>query len=536
MKSNPPHDGPSHPDAHREVNRRAFVGMMSVGVAGWGLATAVGLGQSAARADEADLVIWDSTPSGLVAAVAAARAGLSVLLVTEDKHLGGLQTSGLGYTNAGQIPTIGGITREFHERVLKYYVAQYGADAEQTKASLEGFRFEPHVAEHVWEVWLVEAGVRCVREDVIQSVEKKGPRITALRMASGRRLQGRVFIDASYEGDLLALAGCTFHLGREARDKYGESLAGVTYPIEKAGEGDRKLQPFDYRCCLTQKPENRVPFTEPPEYDPASYGWLVNRMKKAGGQQLHWALPLNPMPNGKTDSRTAEWPGHSWGYIEASREMRSQIERAHRNHSAGYLWFLMNDPAVPQPVREEAALWGLARDEFTDNGNWPWHIYVREGRRLVGEFVMTQRDCIDDRSKPDGVGVCSWYLDVHPVEVFQDGKDFHEDGFFNQPVQPFDIPWRSLLPKAAEADNLLAPVALSASHVAFSSIRVEPVWMILGESSGVGAALSLSENTPLHRLPGEKLRGRLQQLGQVVDSRPFQEFWPKKKGSGPKSV
>jgi hypothetical protein len=511
------------------MNRRSFA-RLGAAIAGWSLAAA-DLTGAAPAGDEADLVIWDSTPSGLAAAVAAARAGLSVLVITEDKHLGGLQTSGLGFTNAGQIPTIGGITREFHERVFKFYVTKYGADSEQATASRQGFRFEPHVAEWIWEEWLREAGVRCVREEVILNVEKKGARLTALRTVSGRRFTGKVFIDASYEGDLLALAGCGFHLGREAAAKYDESLAGVTYPPDKAGEGDRKLQPFDFRCCLTNAAANRVPFTEPPDYDPSSYAWLLHKLKKGGGKQFQSAVPINPMPNLKTDSRTAEWPGHSWSYIEAGRTERRRIEQAHRNHSAGYLWFLMNDPSVPAPIREEAALWGLAKDEFTDNGNWPWHIYVREGRRLVGDFVMTQRDCVDERFKPDGIGLCSWYLDVHPVEVFQDGKEFHEDGWFNQPVQPFEIPWRSVLPRAAEAENLLVPVALSASHVAFSSIRVEPVWMILGESSGVGAALSLAEGVPLHKVPVDKLRGRLQQVGQVLDARPFNEFWPKKKAA-----
>ena len=510
-----------------QINRRSFL-VKGSALAGFGFASAIGLAATTPTTDEADLIIWDSTPAGLTAAIAAARAGLSVIIVTEDKHLGGLQTSGLGFTNAGQIATIGGITREFHERVLKYYVGKYGAESPQAKASIDGFRFEPHVAEEIWEAWLREAGVKCARQEVIQSVDKIGARITALRTASGRGFRGKVFIDASYEGDLLALAHCTFHLGRESRAQYGESLAGATYPPEKAGEGDRKLQPFDYRCCLTDIAENRVPFTEPPDYDPSDYAWHLAKMKRTGAKRLQAALPLNRMPNSKTDSRTAEWPGHSWDYIEAGRARRAEIERAHRNHSAGYLWFLMTDPAVPQPAREEAASWGLAKDEFTDNGNWPWHIYVREGRRLVGEFVLSQRDCVAERFKPDGVGVCSWYMDVHPVELFQEGRVFHADGDINLPVQPFEIPWRSLLPRAAEAENLLVPVALSSSHVAFSSIRVEPVWMILGQSCGVGAALSLSEGTPLHKLPAEKLRALLEKQGQVVDARPFKDFWPKR--------
>jgi len=515
------------------MDRRSFL-VLGSSLAGLGLTSAADTGaKTGTSADEADLIIWDSTPAGLTASVAAAREGLKVIVVTEDKHVGGLQTSGLGYTNAGQIPTIGGLTREYHERILKYYVAKYGMESPQVVASLEGFRFEPHVAEVVWEDWLTEVGVKIVRQEVIKSVEKEGARVVAMHTGSGRSFRSRMFIDASYEGDLLALAGCAFHLGRESRAQYNESLAGITYPPERAGEEDRKLQPFDYRCCLTDIPENRVPFTEPPGYNPEDYAMERARLVRMGARTLKDALPLNIMPNRKTDSRTAEWPGHSWDYIDATRDRRAEIELAHRHHSAGYLWFLMTEPSLKQSLREDAARWGLAKDEFTDNGNWPWHVYVREGRRFVGEYVMTQRDCVEDRFKPDSIGICSWYMDVHPVEIHRVEEKFIPDGYINQAVQPFEIPWRSVLPKAAEAENLLVPVAMSSSHVAFSSIRVEPVWMILGQSCGVAAAMSLTGKTPLHQLPAEKLKTRLTELGQVIDARPFNDFWPKRKEPKP---
>lgn len=514
----------SNPSSHAPgFNRRAFL-LGGLGLAIVGPAHA---GELEPKKDDADLIIWDSTPAALTAAVAAARAGLSVIIVTEDKHIGGLQTSGLGFTNAGQRPTIGGITKEFHQRILKYYVDKYGAGSAQVKASSDGYFFEPHVAEQLWLGWLAEAGVKCAREQVIDTVEKNGARLSALRTTSGRAFKGRIFLDASYEGDLLALAKCGFHLGRESRQQYSESLAGATYPPEHAGREDRKLQPFDYRCCLTDVPENRVPFTEPPGYDPANYAWLVSKRKNP--VKLHQMLPLNMMPNRKTDSRTAEWPGKSWDYIDTSRARRREIELAHRHHSAGYLWFLMTGPGLTQDLRDDAARWGLPKDEFTDNGHWPWHVYVREGRRLVGEYVMTQRDCIEERFKEDSVGLCSWYLDVHPVELFKDGGKFVEDGSIFTPVKPFEISWRSLLPKAAEAENLLVPVALSSSHVAFSAIRVEPVWMILGQACGAAAALSLAADTPLHKLPAANLRAELTRQGQILDARPFNETWPARK-------
>lgn len=504
--------------------RREF--LLSGGVAVASLSTKLAHAAEEPSRDEADLIIWDSTPAGLVAAVASARGGLSVLVVTEDKHIGGLQTSGLGWTNAGQIPTIGGLTREFHRRVHKHYVDKYGADSQPALDSKEGFRFEPHVAEQIYVDWMREAGVRIVTQEVIADVEKSGTKLTALRTISGRTFRGKIFIDASYEGDLLALAKCSFHLGRESRAKYGESLAGVTYPPERVGEEDRKLQPFDYRCCLTDVKENQVPFTEPPGYDPAAYAWLRSRLVKNGIERMHHVVPINRMPRGKTDTRTAEWPGRSWDYIDASRARRAEIDLAHRHHSAGFLYYMATHELVPKAIREEAQRWGLAKDEFTDNGNWPWHVYVREGRRLVGEYVMRQRDLVETRFQPDSVGLCSWYLDVHPVEVIRDGETFHEDGYLHQNVQPFEIPYRSLLPKSAEAENLLVPVALSSSHVAFSSIRVEPVWMILGHACGTAAAMALGNSTPLHRLSTDELRKQLVEQGQVINARPFPEFWP----------
>lgn len=475
---------------------------------------------------DADLIVWDSTPAGLTAAVAAAQAGLRVLVITEDRHLGGLQTSGLGNTNAGQFATIGGLTRQFHQRVEQYYVTRYGAASPQAQDCREGLLFEPHVAEQLWEQWLTQAGVSCVRGEVIARVERQGAQLIALHTDQGGSYRGRLFLDASYEGDLLALAGCSFHLGREARDTYGESLAGATYPPERAGQGDHKLQPFDYRCCLTDDPARQAPFTAPPHYDPAHYGWFHARLMQVENPRLPHALPLNLLPNRKTDSRTAEWPGHSWDYITADRPRRAAIELAHRHYSAGYLWFLVNDPAVPAAVRAEAARWGLANDEFTDNDHWPWHVYVREGRRLIGEYVMTQRDCLEDRHQPDSIGLCSWFLDVHPVELFEQDGVYHADGVIHQSVRPFEIPWRSVLPRRAQACNLLVPTALSASHVAFSAIRVEPVWMILGHACGVGAALALQGSTSLHELPVQPLRAELEAQGQVLDARAFPDYWP----------
>jgi hypothetical protein len=475
---------------------------------------------------DADLVIWDSTPAGIVAGIAASRHGLKVVLVTEDRHIGAMQTSGLGNTNAGDRKTVGGLTREFHKRMLDHYVMLYGAGSEQVKVSEGGFFFEPHVAQKVYDDWVRGAGVTCMTGAPIEAVEKDGTRLRAIRTAGGRTIRGRIFIDASYEGDLLKLAGCSFHLGRESIQQYGEKLAGVRFPPERLGQEDRKIQPFDYRCCLTNVAENRVPFRQPPGYDPSNYSFHAVRMKLQRPVRLDQVLPINWMPNRKTDSRTAQWNGASWDYPEAIRQRRREIEIAHRNYSAGYLWFLLTDPMVPKSIRDEAADWGLAKDEFIDNDNWPYHVYVREARRLVGEYVMRESDCIERRFKPDSVGLCSWYLDVHPVEILPYlGGFVAEGGIGNIRVKPFEIPYRSLLPKRSEVRNLLVPVALSASHVAFSSIRVEPVWMILGESCGIAAALSLAGGTALHDLPTTTLQAKLREGGQIIEARAFNDVW-----------
>jgi hypothetical protein len=480
----------------------------------------------AAPASSFDVVIWDSTPGGITAAIAAARAGLRAVIVTEDKHAGGMQTSGLGNTNAGQRQTVGGMAREFHRRIHDFYVRKYGGASGQVKASHNGLFFEPHVAEGVFLDWLKEAAVELVTEDVVVAAEKNGRRITSLRTSGGRTIGGRMFIDASYEGDLLKLAGCSYTCGRESSSQYGEPLAGVRFPPSKLGEADHKLQAFDYRLCLTDAKENRVPFGRPDAYDRSNYAFLAARIKYDPPQRLSSVVPLNPMPNRKTDSRTGEWVGGSWRYPEADRAERLSIEKAHRDYSAGYIWFLLTDPSVPEAIRSELARWGLAKDEFTDNENWPYHIYVREARRLVGDYVMTQRD-IERRFQKDSVALGNFYLDVHPVEMVVARHAIVEEGNLgNPPVRPYEIPYRALAPKRSEVENLLVPVCLSASHVAFSSIRMEPVWAMLGHAAGLAAAMAIRGGLSVQDVPTGKLRALLLDQGAILDARSFPDYWP----------
>jgi hypothetical protein len=339
-----------------------------------------------------------------------------------------------------------------------------------------------------------------------------------------------VFVDASYEGDLFKLAGCSYRVGREGAKEYGESLAGIRYPLEKLGEPDGKTQAFDFRLCLTDDPANRVPFRKPANYDAAAYAFEAAKFRAKPPTKLRDALPLNMMPNRKTDSRTAEWVGHSWTYAEADRAERKRLDAAHRAYAEGYLWFLSTDESVPAVVREEVAKWGYAKDEFVDNGNWPHHLYVREGRRLVGDYVMTERDVTTDRYKPDGVAIGSFYLDVHAVERVPNpsavGGFEVEGGIGNVRTLPYEIPYRVLLPKRAECTNLLVPVSPSVSHIAFSTIRMEPVFMMLGHAAGVAAAMSLDEGVALQDLPTDRLRVKLVEQGQMLDASKFTRKWP----------
>jgi hypothetical protein len=483
---------------------------------------------------QADVVVFDSTPAGISAAIAAARAGKKVAMVSEFRHVGGMQTSGLGNTNAGQRDTVGGLAREFHERILAYYRNKYGNDSEQVRVCSDGFHFEPHVALKVYRDWLAEAGVTCLDEEAVVSLRKNGRRIVSVRTNQGRDIEGAVFLDASYEGDLLKLAGCSYRVGREASKENGESLAGIRYPAEKLGQADEKIQPYDYRLCLTDVRAKQVPFRKPAHYDPRTYAFLAAQLRAKPPTRLHELVPLNMMPNRKTDSRTGEWVGASWTYPEASREERRRLDRAHRDYSEGYLWFVLTDESVPPAIREELSKWGRAQDEFVDNDNWPYRLYVRQGRRLVGDFVMTQRDVTTDRFKHDGVALGSFYLDVHPVQLVPSpgatGGFVKEGGLGRERVKPYEIPYRVLLPRRTEVSNLLVPVCCSASHVAYSTIRMEPVFMMLGHVAGVAAALSLDHKTSLHDLPPAALRARLADQRQILDARRFTRAWPFPRG------
>jgi hypothetical protein len=470
-----------------------------------------------------DLVVYGGTAGGVITAVSAAREGLKVALLEPRDHLGGMVSGGLGWTDYGRREVIGGYSLEFFERVGK----KYGKPIE--------WHFEPHVAEEVFKELVRDAGVEVFYRHRLRErtgVRKTATRVTTVAMESGATFAARVFADATYEGDLMAQAGVSYTWGREGTSEYGESLAGVrdrtpkhqfTVPVKPydatgrllpeispekkapAGSADRKVQAYNFRVCMTRVPENRVPFPKPSGYDSARFALLARMLAamdavKQAKQQTWSAVDVmkpDPLPDGKTDTNnngafSTDYIGGSYGYPEGSYTARERIWQAHVEYVQGFLYFLQNDPQVPAGLRDDVATLGLCKDEFTDTANWPHQLYVREARRMVGEYVMSQKDIQDELTKPDAIGMGSYNSDSHNVQrIVNDDGLVENEGDMQVPVTPYQIPYRVMLPKRAQATNLLVPVCFSATHVAYSTLRMEPQYMIIGHAAGVAASMAI---------------------------------------------
>ncbi len=521
----------------------------------------------AATAAEHDVVVYGGTSSGVAAAVQAARMGLSVVLVEPGRHIGGMTSGGLGWTDAGNKDVIGGIAREFYRRVKKHY-DDPKAWVHQKPESYPYYRpkddamwtFEPKVAEMILRQMLAEAKVPVVfgqRLDRAKGVKLDGKRIVSIISESGQTFAGRMFIDATYEGDLMAAAGVSYTVGREPNTKYGETYNGVArkwnthnhrfvvkvdpyvrpgdptsgllfgidpQPLPADGAGDKRLQAYCFRMCMTDVPANRVPFEKPADFDEARYE-LLFRNFEAGDLRI----PLKPdrMPNGKTDTNnncavSTDFIGQNHSYAEASYAEREKIVAAHLAYQKGLMWALQNHPRVPEKVRAELAKWGLAKDEFTDTGHWPHQLYVREARRMVSDYVHTEADCTRKRDTPRSVGMGSYNMDSHNCARYVTPEGFvQNEGDVQQPTGgPYRISYGSIVPKAGECPNLLVPVCVSSSHIAYGSIRMEPVFMVLGQSAATAAALALADTTDVQKVDYEKLRKRLLADGQVLEYTP----------------
>ncbi len=491
-----------------------------------------------------DVVVYGGTSSGVVAATKAARLGHTVVLIEPTQHLGGLSASGLGATDIGNKAAIGGMAREFYRRVG----AAYGQD--------EAWRFEPHVAEAVFGEMIGETDVVVVlgeRLDLKRGVRKAGTRIAAIVAESGRAYRGRVFIDATYEGDLMALAGVQYVVGREGNGVYGETLNGVQtrhathhqfvkdvdpyvvpgdsnsglLPGVQAGgpgaegRGDHRVQAYCFRICTTDDPANRRPWTKPADYDPQRYELLLRNFD-AGDERVPWHRVM--MPHRKTDTNnnfavSTDYIGQNHAYPEADYVTRERIVQEHVSYQRGLLWTLAYHRRVPPHVRAEVQTWGLARDEFVDNDNWPYRLYIREARRMVADYVMTQHDCQGRRCADDPVGLAAYTMDSHHVQryVDDDGHVRNEGDVQVGGFPPYPISYRAIVPRQRECANLLVPVCLSASHIAYGSIRMEPVFMVLGESAATAAVYALETDVPVQRIDYEQLAVRLRDAGQILE-------------------
>lgn len=521
----------------------------------------------------ADVCVYGATSAGVVAAIRAKAEGMDVVLLDADGWIGGLTTSGLGATDVGNRGAIGGLAREFYRRLRRHY-DRPDAWNWQRRADFRGpghrsgedaaWTFEPSVAQATFAAMLSEAGVSTRRERLRRDgggVVKEGNRVLALRCESGAVVRARVFLDCSYEGDLFAAAGCAYVVGREANALYGETLDGVqlvqatkhqfsrrvdpfVVPGEPAsglvahvhaggpgeqGARDHRVQAYCLRMCATDHPDNRVPWPKPPGYDDADYELLL-RYFEAGSRHKPWH-PV-AMPNRKTDSNnngafSTDMLGGSDRWPEAGYADRRALYVAHLRYQQGLMWTLANHPRVPSEVREHFSGFGLARDEFVDHDHWPPMLYVREGRRLVGEAVVTERHCMGEEVAHDPVGMGAYAMDSHNTQryVDEDGSARNEGDVQVRVPAPYGIPYRALTPHFEDVDNVLVPVGLSASHIAFGSVRMEPVFMVLAESAAVAAAMAVTADCAVQDVAYVDLRARLLALGQVL-------VWPQPSEAG----
>ena len=544
-----------------------------------------------------DVCVYGATSGGVVAAVALARKGFSVALVEPTRHVGGMSSGGLGWTDGGCTEKIGGLSAAFYREVAVYYQAQ-GVSEEASRNGGLGWSHEPHVAEAIFQRWLREADVAPLFACRVAEVRRDGRRITAVVVDQAEpdargapapkpdvpgfaTILARMFIDASYEGDLLALAGVSTTTRREGRDQYGEDMAGIIYHHHETldgkllhppgldtaaldvdpyvvpgdpsrgllplleehepyppGHADDALQAYNFRLCLTADPDNTVPIEPVGAYDPRWFEllgrWLA-KLESDGdpirpGHFHHFGLnplrvfKISPLPHDKSDVNNAhsflssDFVGQNYAYPGADWARRAGIWLAHEDYQRGLHYFMQTDARVPPEVREESGRWGLARDEFKDTGHWPFQLYVRESRRMIGDLVMTQNHVNRSLKVDDSIGMGSYSLDSHLCRRFvYQGRVINEGGFlFRNGRQAYPISYRALLPKETECENLASLFCVSASHAAFSTLRMEPVLMILGQSVASAIEMALEQGLPLARIPVPTLQVRLLDEGQII--------------------
>ncbi|MFN5896353.1 MAG: FAD-dependent oxidoreductase [Planctomyces sp.] len=541
-----------------------FVVQSGLLVAAWAAGLMAGSAPAAEARKQADVVIYGATSAGVAAAVQVSRMGHSVILIEPGQHVGGLTSGGLGFTDSGDKRAIGGISREFYQRIRKHYDNSSAWTQERPQnypryrpADDAMWTFEPKVAEQVFRQMLTEARVELLQGERLNrssGVTVADNQIQQIVMESGLVLAGQQFIDATYEGDLMAAAKVKYSIGREANSVYGETLngnqvranthnhrflkpvdpfrvpgdrsSGLLPGIEDAGagvegSGDHRVQAYCFRMCMSKSPANRRPFPKPEGYDEQVYELLLRNFE-AG--DLRGPLSPDMMPNLKTDTNnncavSTDYLGGNYRYPEADYAERAAIIRDHETYQKGLMWTLANHPRVPASVRSEMAQWGLPLDEFTDNDNWPHQLYIREARRMVSDYVMIEQDCRRERMAQDSVGLGSYNMDSHNVRRFvtAEGTVQNEGDVQVSPGGAYLISYRSVVPAKGQVENLAVPVCLAASHIAYGSIRMEPVFMVLGQSVATAAVMALESKCSLQDVPYPSLRARLLRDGQVLD-------------------
>lgn len=519
----------------------------------------LGLAQPLAAAEKPDVVIFGATAGGVAAAIQARRMGKQVVLIEPRRHIGGLTTSGLGWTDSGNKAVIGGISREFYQRVKLHYdnpAHWLHGDRDKYPQFREAddamWTFEPKIAEAILTDMLKAEGVTPLLGVGLDTVTMDAGRITGITTTDGKRITGTIYIDATYEGDLMAAAGVKYHVGREANSVYGETLNGIQTgharshqfvqqvdPYVKAGDpgsgllpgisaepgdefgGDHRVQAYNYRLCITPVKDNQVPFEKPADYDPLHYELLLRNFE-AGDMRL--PLKIDMMPNMKTDVNnnfavSTDWIGMNYDYANGNAETRAKFEEGLKTYIRGLMWTLAYHPRTPEEIRKKVSPWGWAKDEWVDHGHLPYWPYIREARRMIGAYVQTEHDCRRNRVCDDSVGLGSYNMDSHHCQryVTKEGYVRNEGDIQVSPGGPYLISYRAIVPKKEECSNLLVPVAMSSSHIAYGSIRMEPVFMILGQSAATAACLAIDQKIALQDLAYAQLREQLLADKQVLD-------------------
>ncbi len=501
-----------------------------------------------------DVVVYGGTAGGAMAAIAAAQHGLNVALLEPGTHIGGMVSGGLSNSDVDrQEELVGGLTRQFFAALGRHY------------GKPVGWAFEPHVAEQTFGEMLSTARVQTFLRTRVASVVRSGSRIQSLKTQTGDSFSAKIFVDAGYEGDLMKAAGVSYTVGREGVEKYNESLAGrqdllpgrhqFVYPVigtslsptenarllpylvpqEKVaptGSGDGHFQSYCFRLCLTEVPGNSLPIQPPSGYSPSRFEMVRRYIESGkGALGLRDFIGIVKIPNGKADINSTgpvstDLLGASWEYPEATYERRKQIWDEHLTWAQGLLYFLQNDGSVPEQLRSEARHWNLPKDEFPDTGHWPHQLYIREGRRMLGEYVLTQHDLEEYREKYDAIGMAGYNIDIREVQwlthkVYQFPKVVDQvftEGYLSMPVEPWQIPYRALLPRQEQCSNLLVTATVSASTIAYASFRMEANYMITGESAGVAAALAIKSSRPVHQIDLADLQKELRDRKQILSA------------------